>query len=123
MITQRGYRSPYYVDRSTDKSRETDLIAAMRYPARNLFGGVHKAVEVQFSIECKYIAQNTLHPWQRAQGCVKVPMAVVQKLFVRLTPVTEICDASEFGSRESAACLRATDRDALSAHFPFGPRM
>src|ERR1017187_4844721 len=51
--------SPYYIDASTDKPRELDLIVEKSYPVQRLYSGPPRSVRVRLFIECKYIAQGT----------------------------------------------------------------
>jgi hypothetical protein len=49
--------SPYYMDSSTNKPREIDLIAEKSWPYRDRNSGVVDTVNIKLFIECKYIPQ------------------------------------------------------------------
>jgi hypothetical protein len=57
--------SPYYVDRSTDKSREIDMLVekSMRIPAP--YGGRPKFLHVRLYVECKYVDRNVVFWFDR----------------------------------------------------------
>jgi hypothetical protein len=52
--------SPYYVDASTDKTRELDMIVERNFPIQNIWNGPPKSIRVRLFIECKYITQGTV---------------------------------------------------------------
>jgi hypothetical protein len=53
--------SPYYVDSSTDKTREADLIVEYGFPVPMTFAGnTPKSVRVRLFIECKYVTQGVV---------------------------------------------------------------
>jgi hypothetical protein len=53
--------SPYYIDASTDRPRELDLIVERSYPVQRIWAGnVPKSVRVRLFIECKYIVQGAV---------------------------------------------------------------
>jgi hypothetical protein len=52
--------SPYYLDLSTDKAREIDLIVEKSFPLRRLFRGPTQSLRLRLFIECKYIAQGVV---------------------------------------------------------------
>ena len=49
--------SPYYMDGSTNKPREIDLIAEKSWNYKDNFSGVSGTVNIKLFIECKYIPQ------------------------------------------------------------------
>jgi hypothetical protein len=53
--------SPYYIDGSTDKVREIDLLAEKAFPVPGEFSRVPKSVRVRLHIECKYITQHVVY--------------------------------------------------------------
>ena len=52
--------SPYYVDSSSDKTRELDLIVERQFPVPAMRPGPPKAIAVRLFIECKYIANGVV---------------------------------------------------------------
>jgi hypothetical protein len=52
--------SPYYVDSSSDKTRELDLIVEKHFMAPNLWVGPPKVIALRLFIECKYIANGAV---------------------------------------------------------------
>ena len=52
--------SPYYVDSSTDKTRELDLIAEAAYSVKRVWIGPPINIRVRLFIECKYITQGAV---------------------------------------------------------------
>lgn len=51
--------SPYYIDESTDKAREVDLVVEKRFPVDGTFGKP-KTIRIRLYVECKYITQNVV---------------------------------------------------------------
>jgi hypothetical protein len=50
--------SPYYVDASTDKSRESDLIVEKSFPVAKYFvGAATRSVRLRLFVECKYVTE------------------------------------------------------------------
>jgi hypothetical protein len=53
--------SPYYVDVSTDKTREIDLIVEKAYGVEDIWSGVgRKVIVVRLFVECKYIVHGVV---------------------------------------------------------------
>ena len=52
--------SPYYIDTSTDKAREIDLLAEKAFPVHIEYSRGPKSIRVRLYVECKYIAQHAL---------------------------------------------------------------
>jgi hypothetical protein len=53
--------SPYYVDASSDKTRELDLIVEHHFASPQLWaGGAPKVIAVRLFIECKYISNGAV---------------------------------------------------------------
>lgn len=60
-FVEKGWKiaiSPYYVDSSTDKAREIDLVAETYFYTLDDFGQHNGYVRIQLHIECKYITQH-----------------------------------------------------------------
>src|ERR1700733_7192733 len=57
--------SPYYLDLSTDRAREIDLIVEKSFPLRRLFRGPTQSLRLRLFIECKYIAQGVVFWFDR----------------------------------------------------------
>jgi hypothetical protein len=64
--------SPYYVDASTDKTRESDLIVERSFPVTNYFPGTpERSVRLRLFIECKYVSEGAvfwMDPMDSAQA-------------------------------------------------------
>lgn len=53
--------SPYYVDASSDKPRESDLIVEKLFPVTMYFAGAEaKSVRLRLFVECKYVADGAV---------------------------------------------------------------
>jgi hypothetical protein len=53
--------SPYYIDASTDKPRESDLIVEMSFAVKNYFAGnTPRSVRLRLFIECKYVSEGAV---------------------------------------------------------------
>lgn len=52
--------SPYYIDGSTDKAREIDLLIEKAFPAHSQDGRLPKGIRVRLHVECKYITQHVV---------------------------------------------------------------
>ena len=52
--------SPYYIDSSTDKAREIDLLAEKAFPVHSEYSQMPKSVRVRLHVECKYITQHAV---------------------------------------------------------------
>jgi len=75
--------SPYYVDPSTDKTREIDLIAERLYPTTDTWGRIDGYIRLRLHVECKYIAQGTVF-WFGDQD-----VAAARSWVARRTPFKE----------------------------------
>jgi hypothetical protein len=60
--------SPYYVDPSTDKAREIDLIAERLFLTEDRFGRTNGYIRFRLHIECKYINQTTVFWFDKQDG-------------------------------------------------------
>lgn len=76
--------SPYYVDASTDKSRESDLIVERSFPVTNYFAGTpERSVRLRLFIECKYVSEGVVF-WMEAMDSAQAQNLVFARTpFVR----------------------------------------
>jgi hypothetical protein len=73
--------SPYYMDSSTNKPREIDIIAEKAWSYNDKFEGIHGTINIKLFIECKYIP-NTNVFWFGAKD-----MASSREWLERNTPL------------------------------------
>jgi hypothetical protein len=75
--------SPYYMDGSTNKAREIDIIAEKMWSYEDTFEGVYGSMHIKLFIECKYIPQPNVF-WFGSKDKV-----AAEKWLVTNTPFTE----------------------------------